>query len=89
MVFLATLRFHELCRIFIWHKSKEDINMKTQAYKLETPTTWQRIFLQSRVNGAPYDEEQHLSFKWRWPENTYLQRRLQYLRTFQLPDRLN
>lgn len=58
--------------------------MKTQAYKLEKTTTWQRIFLQSKVNGAPYHEE--MGFKWHWPKNTYLQRRLEYLRTSRTPE---
>jgi hypothetical protein len=51
-----------------------------QAYQLETTSVWQRIFLQSKVNGALY-EEQQMDFKWPWPEYTYLQRRLEYLRT--------
>jgi hypothetical protein len=63
--------------------------MKTQTYKLENPTTWQRIFLQSRVNGAPYGEDQQLNFKWRWPEDTYLQRRLRQLQRSRVPDKLN
>lgn len=61
--------------------------MKIQPYELEKTTVWQRIFLQSKVNGAPYKEQQ-LSFKWRWPEDTYLQRRLQYLRTYRSPKEL-
>ena len=52
----------------------------TQAYQLGTTSVWQRIFLQSKVNGALY-EEQQIDFKWPWPEYTYLQRRLGYLRT--------
>jgi hypothetical protein len=56
-----------------------------QEYELETPTVWQRIFLKSKVNGAPYEEQEGGS-KWCWPENTYLQRRLEYLRTYRSPD---
>ena len=52
----------------------------TQAYQLETTSVWQRIFLQSKVNGALYEEGQ-MDFKWPWPEYTYLQRRLEHLRT--------
>jgi hypothetical protein len=52
----------------------------TEEYELETSTTlWQGIFLKSKVNGAPY-EEQQVESKWPWPANTYLQRRLKYLR---------
>jgi hypothetical protein len=54
-------------------------------YELETPTVWQRIFLKSKVNGAPYEEPQ-VDSKWSWPENTYLQRRLEYLRTYRSAD---
>jgi hypothetical protein len=54
-------------------------------YELETPTVWQRIFLKSKVNGAPYEEPQ-VDSKWSWPENTYLQRRLEYLRTYRSVD---
>jgi hypothetical protein len=54
-------------------------------YELETPTVWQRIFLKSKVNGAPYEEPQ-VDSRWSWPENTYLQRRLEYLRTYRSAD---
>lgn len=52
----------------------------TQAQEFETASVWQRIFLKSKVNGAPY-EEQQLDFQRPWPEKTYLQRRLEYLRS--------
>jgi hypothetical protein len=61
--------------------------MKTKSYELRTFTAWQRIFLQSIVNGAPY-EEQQFETKWPWPENTYLQRRLQYVRLYQSAEEL-
>jgi hypothetical protein len=51
-----------------------------QANELHAKTEWQRIFLQSKVNGAPY-EEQESGVTWPWPEDTYLQRRLNHLRT--------
>lgn len=52
-----------------------------QPYDLQTSdTVWQRIFRKSKVNGAPY-EEQPVDSKWHWPEKTYLQRRLGFLRT--------
>ena len=40
-------------------------------------TYWQRVFLQSKVNGAPYIGESLPGHVWCWPKNTYLQRRLQ------------
>jgi hypothetical protein len=53
----------------------------TQEYGLNTNgTVWQRIFQKSKVNGAPY-EEQQVDSNWQWPEKTYLQRRLEFLRT--------
>ena len=60
--------------------------MKTKTYRLETASPWQRIFLQSKVNGALYSGEQLLSFNWSWPKNTYLQHRLQYLRQYRSSD---
>ena len=52
-----------------------------KASELPPPKTeWQRIFLQSKVNGAPY-EEQECYVKWPWPEDTFLKRRLNYLRS--------
>lgn len=52
----------------------------TQEHELETASFWQGIFLKSKVNGAPHAEQQ-LDCKWPWPENTYFQRRLEYLRS--------
>jgi hypothetical protein len=54
--------------------------MQAQEVSLEKPSFWQLIFLQSKVNGAPYNGEQLVGQKWDWPESTYLQLRLRYLR---------
>jgi hypothetical protein len=46
---------------------------------IESPTgkpNWQLIFLQSRVNGAAYNDEKFPGRNWDWPKDTYLQRRL-------------
>ena len=51
-----------------------------KANELRPKTEWQRIFLQSRVNGASY-EEQEWNVKWPWPEDMFLRRRLNYLRS--------
>ncbi len=40
-------------------------------------TYWQRVFIQSKANGASYDGETLSGQVWSWPKNTYLQRRLQ------------
>ena len=36
---------------------------------------WQLIFSQSKVNGAPYNDDELPFLKWNWPRNTFLQRR--------------
>ena len=43
----------------------------------EKPSYWQLVFLQSKVNGAAYNGEELPGRNWKWPEDTYLQRRLQ------------
>lgn len=42
---------------------------------------WQRVFLQSKVNGALYFGEQLPGVRWEWPKDTFLQRRLQQARS--------
>jgi hypothetical protein len=42
----------------------------------EKPTFWQLVFSQSKVNGALYGGEELPGYKWEWPKDTYLQRRL-------------
>jgi hypothetical protein len=46
-------------------------------------TDWQRIFLQSKVNGAPYNDGALDRYKWDWPKETYFQRRLYRLKSAQ------
>jgi hypothetical protein len=48
--------------------------------------TWRRIFLRSAVNGATYRGEQLPRRYWDWPKNTYLQRRLKYLKQHSYPE---
>jgi len=40
----------------------------------------------SKVNGAPYDGEKLVSRRWNWPNNTYLQRRLKFVRSQQMAE---
>jgi hypothetical protein len=54
--------------------------MKGKAVNMAKPSLWQLIFLQSKVNGAPYHGEKLSGHNWNWPRNTYFQRRLQFLR---------
>jgi hypothetical protein len=57
--------------------------MKIGQIQFEKPSSfWQSVFLQSRVNGAPYCGEQLPLRRWNWPSNTYLQRRLRLARAF-------
>jgi hypothetical protein len=44
---------------------------------------WQVIFLQSKVNGAPYNGEALRGQSWDWPKDTYFQRRLHLIKILQ------
>jgi hypothetical protein len=58
-------------------KVKEgETEMKATDSELDKPSYWQLVFLQSKVNGAPYNGEQLPGRNWEWPKDTYLQRRL-------------
>jgi hypothetical protein len=43
-------------------------------------TSWQLIFLQSRVNNGAYGGDILPARNWDWPQGTWFQRRLVYLR---------
>jgi hypothetical protein len=43
-------------------------------------TSWQLIFLQSRVNNGAYDGDYLPAQNWDWPRGTWFQERLYYLR---------
>ena len=43
---------------------------------LDTPSFWQLVFAQSKVNGGRYCEEELPESKWNWPKDTYLQQRM-------------
>ncbi|HET8563039.1 MAG TPA: hypothetical protein VFM35_04090, partial [Candidatus Binatia bacterium] len=38
------------------------------------------VFLQSKVNNGYYDGNELPSYYWKWPEGTWFQTRLEYLR---------
>jgi hypothetical protein len=57
-------------------KVKEGRKMKQTDSESVKPSYWQRIFLQSKVNGAPYNGETLPGRNWDWPKDTYFQRRL-------------
>ena len=48
--------------------------------QLKKPSYWQLIFLQSKVNGAPYKGEVLPGQSWDWPKDTYLRRRLNLIK---------
>jgi hypothetical protein len=61
--------------------------MKSQRIRWEGQSFWQLVFGQSKANGARYDGENLTTSPWRWPTNTYLQRRRQLLKHSQAFDR--
>jgi hypothetical protein len=48
--------------------------------EMQRHSFWQRVFLQSKVNGALYWGEELPGRHWQWPKDTYLQRRLRNVR---------
>jgi hypothetical protein len=50
--------------------------MQEAQSQLKKPSYWQLIFLQSKVNGAPYKGDALSGQSWDWPKDTYFQRRL-------------
>jgi hypothetical protein len=60
--------------------------MKTLVTSIEKPTFWQQIFLQSKVNGAPYYGELLPGQDWNWPKDSYLKRRLKHVRSYRALD---
>ena len=60
--------------------------MKSQRVRWEGQSFWQLVFGQSKVNGARYDGENLTTSPWRWPTNTFLQRRRQLLKNSQAFD---
>lgn len=46
-------------------------------------SAWQLIFLQSRANNGLYDEDELPQQNWKWPQGTWFQKRLRYVREMQ------
>lgn len=42
--------------------------------------SWELIFRQSRVNNGAYDGNRLAGQNWQWPEGTWFQNRLRYVR---------
>ena len=51
-------------------------------------TSWELIFLQSRVNKSGYDGDDLPAQKWDWPRGTWFQKRLHHLRAKFLAERV-
>jgi hypothetical protein len=49
--------------------------MKSKQSSRNQMSYWQLIFSQSKVNGAPYSDDELPVCNWSWPTSTYLQRR--------------
>ena len=49
--------------------------MKWKFSSRDQMSYWQLIFSQSKVNGAPYKNDELPTCNWNWPTDTYLQRR--------------
>jgi len=45
-----------------------------------TMNPWELIFRQSRVNRGNYDGDRLSAHNWAWPQQTWFQTRLRYLR---------
>lgn len=54
---------------------------------VEKTSLWQQVFLQSKVNGAPYRGDQLPGVHWEWPKDTFLQRRLRDARVYAFNDK--
>lgn len=65
----------------------EKKQMKSRKSDLQSPTFWQLVFLQSKVNGATYGGEQLPRRNWSWPKDTYLQQRLRRAKFYLVPDK--
>jgi hypothetical protein len=59
--------------------------MKTDS--LIGTSSWQRVFSQSKVNGAYYNGDELPTLPWHWPKDTFLQRRRQLLKSSRTNER--
>lgn len=61
--------------------------MNASELDINKPSFWQLIFLQSKVNGAPYNGEALPGRHWDWPKDTYLQQRMRQSRWMHADER--
>lgn len=54
--------------------------MSKPDYDEKLPSLWLNVFHNSKVNGAEHREDRLPSYRWSWPTDTYLQRRLRAVR---------
>jgi hypothetical protein len=55
---------------------QKGVRIKNSRTDQEKLSYWQLVFSQSKVNGAIYAGDKLPGYKWTWPKDTYLQRRL-------------
>jgi len=60
--------------------------MENHNIDIERPSFWQQIFLQSKVNGAPYHGDLLTGQHWNWPKDSYLKRQLRHVRSYRPAD---
>lgn len=68
------------------NSNEGETEMRLSETNTVKPSYWQLIFLQSKVNGAAYRGEDLPGRNWDWPKDTYLQRRLQQTKYFNLAE---
>ena len=61
--------------------------MNPSETELQKASFWQLVFSQSKVNGATYIGEELPGRNWEWPRDTYFQRRLRKVRSYQASER--
>jgi hypothetical protein len=80
---VAFLFRHSFCSLQQKIDIEEGRKMRETESQPEKRSYWQLIFLQSKVNGAPYNGDELPGQSWDWPKDTYFQRRLHLIKILQ------
>ena len=83
----AGMPIESLIRQIIGQQGETEMNQVDT--NRDKPSFWQLIFLQSKVNGAPYNGDELPGRNWDWPKDTYLRRRLQRSKWYRASDSAN
>jgi hypothetical protein len=65
---------------FVGEVNDENFGQVALQSSVQGVSSWQLIFQQSKVNNGPYDGDRLPAQNWHWPQGTWLQTRLRYLR---------